>query len=113
MADSGQRELQTGQRAQKVGTVVSTKMNKTIVVEVRRRMTHRLYRRIVTRRKKFYAHDEKEVARLGDEVRIVECRPLSKSKRWRLATVIRQAAAADEESPKTRAGAGRGEQKSK
>jgi small subunit ribosomal protein S17 len=113
MADSGQNEPRRGQRAQKVGTVVSTKMNKTIVVEVRRRMTHRLYRRIVTRRKKFYAHDEKEVARLGDQVRIVECRPLSKSKRWRLATVIRQAAAADEESPKTRAGAGRGEQKSK
>ena len=113
MADSGQREPRRGQRAQKVGTVVSTKMNKTIVVEVRRRMTHRLYRRIVTRRKKFYAHDERGVARLGDQVRIVECRPLSKSKRWRLATVIRQAAAADEESPKTRATARRREQKSK
>ena len=113
MADSGQRESRRGQRAQKVGTVVSTKMNKTIVVEVRRRMTHRLYRRVVTRRKKFYAHDERGVARLGDQVRIVECRPLSKSKRWRLATVIRQAAAVDEESPKTRATAGRGEQKSK
>ena len=113
MADSGQNEPRRGQRAQKVGTVVSTKMNKTIVVEVRRRMTHRLYRRIVTRRKKFYAHDERGVARLGDQVRIVECRPLSKSKRWRLATVIRQAAAADEESPKTRATARRREQKSK
>ena len=113
MAESGQMELQTGRRTQKVGTVVSTKMNKTIVVEVRRRVTHRLYRRIVTRRKKFYAHDEKEVARLGDQVRIVECRPLSKSKHWRLATVIRQAAAAEEESPKTSAGAGRGEPKSK
>ena len=113
MADSGQNEPRRGQRAQKVGTVVSTKMNKTIVVEVRRRMTHRLYRRIVTRRKKFYTHDEKEVARLGDQVRIVECRPLSKSKRWRLAAVIRQAAAADEEPPKTRTTARRGEQKSK
>ena len=113
MADSGQREPRRGQRAQKVGTVVSTKMNKTIVVEVRRRMTHRLYRRVVTRRKKFYAHDERGVARLGDQVRIVECRPLSKSKRWRLATVIRQAASVDEESPKTRATARRREQKSK
>ena len=112
MASSGQDESRS-QRAQKVGTVVSTKMNKTIVVEVRRRVTHRLYRRIVTRRKKFYAHDEKEIARLGDQVRIVECRPLSKSKRWRLATVIRQAASVDEDSPKTRTTAKPGEQNSK
>ncbi len=112
MAGSGQDESRS-QRAQKVGTVVSTKMNKTIVVEVRRRVTHRLYRRIVTRRKKFYAHDEKEVARLGDQVRIVECRPLSKSKRWRLATVIRQAALVDEGPPKKPTAAGPGERKSK
>jgi small subunit ribosomal protein S17 len=77
---------------QKVGQVVSTKMKKTIVVEVNRRVPHRLYKRIVTRRKKFYAHDEDEVAKVGDVVRIVECRPLSRLKRWRLEGVIRRAA---------------------
>ena len=100
MANSEKRESQGDQRAQKVGMVVSTKMSKTIVVEVRRRVTHRLYRRVVTQRKKFYAHDEKEAAKLGDQVRIVECRPLSKLKRWRLAMVVRQAALVGEGSPR-------------
>ena len=77
---------------QKVGQVVSTKMKKTIVVEVNRRVPHRLYKRIVTRRKKFYAHDEDEAAKVGDVVRIVECRPLSRLKRWRLEGIIRRAA---------------------
>jgi small subunit ribosomal protein S17 len=63
-------------------------MAKTIVVEVSRRVPHPLYRRIVTRRKKFYAHDENGVAKPGDQVRIVECRPLSKLKRWRVAEVV-------------------------
>jgi small subunit ribosomal protein S17 len=73
---------------EKVGKVLSAKMAKTIVVEVSRRVPHPLYRRIVTRRKKFYAHDEKGVAKPGDQVRIVECRPLSKLKRWRVAEVV-------------------------
>jgi small subunit ribosomal protein S17 len=77
---------------QKVGEVVSTKMAKTIVVEVSRRVQHPLYKRIVSKRKKFYADDQEENAKLGDVVRIVECRPLSKTKRWRLAEVIRRAA---------------------
>lgn len=77
---------------EKVGEVVSTKMQKTIVVEVRRRVPHPLYKRIVTKRKKFYAHDEEAAARMGDVVRIIECRPLSKLKRWRLGEVIRRAA---------------------
>jgi small subunit ribosomal protein S17 len=77
---------------EKVGQVVSTKMAKTIVVEVSRRVPHPLYKRIVAKRKKFYAHDEKESARQGDVVRIVECRPLSKLKRWRLGEVVRKAA---------------------
>jgi small subunit ribosomal protein S17 len=68
---------------EKVGEVVSTKMTKTIVVEVSRRVPHPLYKRIIGKRKKFYAHDEEGTARLGDVVRIVECRPLSKLKRWR------------------------------
>ena len=77
---------------EKIGQVVSTKMAKTIVVEVSRRVPHPLYKRIVGKRKKFYAHDEQGTAKTGDVVRIVECRPLSKLKRWRLAEVIRRAA---------------------
>ena len=77
---------------EKVGEVVSTKMAKTIAVEVTRRVPHPLYKRVVTRRKKFYAHDEESSAKLGDVVRIVECRPLSKLKRWRLAEIVRRAA---------------------
>jgi len=83
---------QKSKRNEKVGRVVSTKMAKTIVVEVSRRVPHPLYRRVVTKRSKFYAHDEKGLANLGDRVRIVETRPLSKLKRWRLAEVIWQAA---------------------
>ena len=78
-------------RNEKVGQVVSTKMQKTIVVEVRRRVPHPLYKRIIGKKKKFYAHDEEGMAKLGDEVRIVECRPLSKLKRWRLGEVVRAA----------------------
>jgi len=77
---------------EKVGQVVSTKMNKTIVVEVSRRVPHPLYKRIVNKRKKFYAHDEQGTARMGDVVRIVECRPLSALKRWNLVEVVRRAA---------------------
>ena len=76
---------------EKVGEVVSTKMQKTIVVEVSRRVPHPLYKRIIGKRKKFYAHDEEGSANLGDQVRIIECRPLSKLKRWRLAEVVRRA----------------------
>jgi len=81
-----------GSRNEKIGEVVSTKMQKTIVVEVSRRVPHALYKRIIGKRKKFYAHDEEGAARPGDVVRIVECRPLSRLKRWRLAEVVRKAA---------------------
>ena len=81
-----------GIKNEKIGQVVSTKMAKTIVVEVSRRVPHPLYKRIVGKRKKFYAHDEEGTARMGDVVRIVESRPLSRLKRWRLAEVIRRAA---------------------
>ena len=77
---------------EKVGEVVSTKMQKTIVVQVSRRVPHPLYRRIVTQHKKFYAHDEQGEARVGDVVRIVECRPMSKLKRWRLGDIVRRSA---------------------
>src|SRR5580693_4255808 len=76
---------------EKVGQVVSTKMTKTIVVEVSRRVQHPLYKRIIGKRKKFYAHDEEGRAKMGDVVRIIECRPLSKLKRWRLADIVREA----------------------
>ena len=76
---------------EKVGSVVSNKMAKTIVVEVTRRVPHPLYKRIVTKRKKFYAHDEEGRAKVGDVVRIIECRPMSKLKRWRLGEVVRKA----------------------
>ena len=85
-------EKQQGLKNEKVGEVVSTAMSKTIVVEVSRRVPHPIYKRIVARRKKFYAHDEEGTARNGDVVRIQECRPLSKLKRWRLIEVVRRAA---------------------
>ena len=72
----------------KTGVVVSTKSAKTIVVEVSRRVQHPLYRRYITRKKKFMAHDEEESASMGDRVRIVECRPLSKRKCWRLEEIL-------------------------
>jgi small subunit ribosomal protein S17 len=75
-----------------VGEVVSTKMSKTIIVEVNRKKAHPLYQRVIARSRKFYAHDEKGTAHVGDVVRIEETRPLSKLKRWRLTEVIRKAA---------------------
>ena len=81
----------TGNKNEKVGEVVSTKMTKTIVVQVTNRSSHPVYKRIVTKRKKFYAHDEEQTALPGDIVRIVECRPLSKLKRWSLKDVVRRA----------------------
>ena len=77
---------------EKVGEVVSTKMAKTIVVSVSRRVQHKHYKRIITKRKRFNAHDEKGDANLGDEVRIIECRPLSRLKRWQLGEIVRRAA---------------------
>lgn len=78
----------SGHKNRKVGVVVSTKPDKTIVVEVSRRVQHPLYRRYITRKKKFMAHDEDGRANRGDRVRIVESRPLSKRKRWRLDEIV-------------------------
>jgi len=84
-------EPKQGNKNEKVGSVVANKMTKTIVVEVIRRVPHPVYKRIVRKRKRFYAHDEQEVANVGEVVRIIECRPLSKLKRWQLKEVVRKA----------------------
>lgn len=78
-------------RLSKVGVVTAARMQKTIVVKVTRMVQHTQYRRVVRVSKKFYAHDEQGVARQGDTVRIVETRPMSKLKRWRLAEVLSRA----------------------
>ena len=84
-------EIKSGQRKQRVGTVVSDAMTKTIVVEVERRAPHPLYKKVVKSRNRCVAHDEKEEAKTGDTVRIVETRPLSRTKRWRLLEIIEKA----------------------
>ena len=78
------------QRKERVGEVISNKMAKTIIVRVERRFPHPKFKKVVTGYKKFYAHDEKSEAKVGDRVRIEETRPISKSKRWRLAAVVEQ-----------------------
>lgn len=82
-------------RKELVGVVTSSKMQKTIVVRVTRRVQHQLYDRYVRLTKKFYAHDENGEARQGDTVRIIETRPLSKLKRWRLAEVVSRRTSVD------------------
>jgi small subunit ribosomal protein S17 len=84
-------ETTPNNKNEKVGSVISSKMAKTIVVEVIRRVPHPLYKRIISKRRKFYAHDETGEAKVGDVVRIIECRPLSKLKRWQLKEVLRKA----------------------
>jgi small subunit ribosomal protein S17 len=83
------------QHKELVGIVTSAKMQKTIVVRVSRRIQHTLYERYLNVSKKFYAHDEQGEARPGDTVRIVESRPLSKLKRWRLAEVLSRRTSVD------------------
>jgi small subunit ribosomal protein S17 len=77
-----------GNRKERIGEVISNKMAKTITVRVERRFAHPRYKKVVTGYKKFYAHDEKGEAKVGDRVRIEETRPLSKTKRWRLVAVV-------------------------
>ena len=77
-----------GNRKERVGEVISNKMAKTIIVVVERRFPHPKFKKVVTGYKKFYAHDEKSEAKVGDRVRIEETRPLSKTKRWRLVEVV-------------------------
>ena len=80
-----------GQRKERTGKVVSDKMDKTVVVNIERRFSHPLYHKYIKRTKPYYAHDEKNRCRLGDTVRIVETRPRSKTKRWRVAAILERA----------------------
>jgi small subunit ribosomal protein S17 len=77
-----------GHRKERVGEVISNKMAKTIVVRVERRFPHPEFKKVVTTYAKFYAHDEKGEAKVGDRVRIQETRPISRTKRWRLLEVV-------------------------
>jgi small subunit ribosomal protein S17 len=89
MADTTtQTESKRGTRKERVGEVISNKMTKTIVVRVERRFPHPRFKKVVTAYTKFYAHDDKTEAKVGDTVRIQETRPLSKLKRWRLVAVL-------------------------
>src|SRR3989441_3225897 len=81
--------MKKSRRQQKVGRVVSNKMDKTIVVVVETLKKHRIYKRTYKQTKRFYAHDEENVCQIGDVVRIVETRPLSKLKRWNLVEVLK------------------------
>ena len=89
MADTvNPTETARGQRKQREGEVIASKMAKTIVVRVERRFPHPRFRKVVTAYKKLYAHDEKGEAKPGDRVRIEETRPISRTKRWRLLEVV-------------------------
>jgi small subunit ribosomal protein S17 len=80
-----------GMKRQVVGTVISGKMDKTIVVQVERLVKRRLYQKYIKRRSKFAAHDEDNACRIGDKVMITESRPLSKLKRWRVSEIVEKA----------------------
>lgn len=80
--------MERGSRKVRVGKVVSDKMDKTIVVAVERSTRHPLYGKIIRKTKKYKAHDEGNACRIGDKVRIMETRPLSRDKRWRLVEIV-------------------------
>lgn len=77
-----------GKKTTKVGVVIGTDMKKTVKVLVQRPVRHPLYKKIIKKRKKFFAHDEYEKCKVGDKVRIIETRPLSKTKRWRVMEIV-------------------------
>ncbi|MEX2283543.1 MAG: 30S ribosomal protein S17 [Gemmatimonadota bacterium] len=91
MADETKEQEARADRKTRVGKVVSSKMDKTIIVAVERKVSHRLYGKQMTRTKKLYAHDQENAAREGDVVRIMETRPLSKLKRWRVVEIVEKA----------------------
>ena len=91
---SNQEEKQTAERPQRkirIGLVVSDKMQKSILVAIERKVVHPIYKKYIKRTTKLMAHDEKQEAKIGDTVKIMETRPLSKHKRWRLIEVVKKA----------------------
>ena len=78
-------------RKERIGTVVSDKMDKTVIVKVSRQVVHPQYGKIIRLNKKYVAHDEKDECSIGDTVRIVETRPISKTKRWRVGEIVTKA----------------------
>jgi small subunit ribosomal protein S17 len=86
-----QTSVHRGHRKTRVGTVVSDKMQKTVVVAIQRRVPHPTYGKMITRTKHFKAHDEQNASKAGDVVRIMETRPLSKDKRWRVVEILERA----------------------
>ncbi len=82
---------QQGKRKEKIGVILSDRMDKTVVVAVERLVHHTLYGKVMRRTSKFKAHDEKNECKVGDRVRIVETRPLSREKRWRVVEIISRA----------------------
>lgn len=88
MAEAQNNPVTRGNRKERLGRVISNKMAKTIIVKVERRFPHPEFKKVVKSYSKFYAHDEKSEAKVGDVVMIVETRPLSKTKRWRLTQVV-------------------------
>jgi len=84
-------EIKRNLRKERIGEVVSNKMNKSIVVAVKTKMKHPMYGKFVNKTSKFYAHDEENTCGVGDTVRIMETRPLSKTKKWRLVEIIERA----------------------
>ena len=88
---TAEQDIKRGNRKERTGLVVSDVQDKTIVVEVTRRTAHKLYKKVVKSKKKYTAHDETNEAKVGDTVKLVETRPLSKNKRWRLLEVISHA----------------------
>lgn len=91
LAKSGSETTERNARKTRVGMVVSDKMAKTVVVSIERRVQHPVYGKMVRRTKKLKAHDEQNEAKTGDTVRIMETRPLSKDKRWRVVEIIERA----------------------
>lgn len=91
MTNNGLDTSPRGARKMRVGVVVSDKMQKTVVVQIDRRIPHPTYGKMVTRTKRLKAHDEENSAKLGDTVRIMETRPLSKDKRWRVVAIVERA----------------------
>ena len=91
MEEVNKVEVKRNFRKERIGVVVSNKMQKSIVVEVKRKMMHPKYGKFIMRTKKFVAHDEENTCNIGDTVRIMETRPMSKRKNWRLVEIVERA----------------------